>query len=120
MTRNQLTSFLTRAFDAVERWMLASGLLDQLAFLVVKTTLLRQVVLWAASTVFGAAAIEGQLAQAFIAAAVVVATGSVGMFIDHVRRKYSKAGQVAAGVPQVDEFIGPESVAHIAALAARC
>ena len=125
MTKAQLLSLLARTFDAIERWMLGSGLLDQLSFLVAKTTLLRMVILSAATSYFGAAAVQGQIGQALVGAAVAAATGSVSMFIDHVRRKYNAQtltlAQVAApevGV-KVDDFVGPKAVAALELLAAR-
>jgi hypothetical protein len=104
--------------DGAERWMVDSGLLDQLAFLVAKTGLARQLVLAGASSIFGVGAVSGNLAETLVSAAVVVLVGTVNLFIGRVRAKYAERLQRVVGA-EPDRFIGPETVAQAAALASR-
>ena len=124
MTKTQITDLLSRAVDSTERLMVECGLLDQLSFLVGKTSLVRTAILGAAGTIFGASAVQGQIGQALIAATVAVATGLVGVFIDRIRRKYSRQtlSLARAAAPEigvkVDDFVGPRAVAAITQLVA--
>lgn len=101
---------MKKFFDFLERWLVESGLIHQLAYLVTKTSVIRGFVLWAA----GALAIkglssEGTVSEAIVGVAVTGITGALTMFINHVRTKHNIAIQVAVGEVQ-DGFIGPRTV----------
>lgn len=106
---------MSKFFDAVEKWMIESGLLTQLSFLIAKTTILRSIILWGAG-IFGTTALQnGAYAEVLLAAAVTVATGSVTMFITHVRNKHAAALQSTLGVTN-DNFIGEQTVSEAKAV----
>lgn len=107
-----MTMTANKLWDAIERWFVSSGALEQLAFLVTKTTLVRQMVLAAASALFAKNAIEGEIGQMLIAAFVAIATGSITQFVHYLRNKYSERVQAAVGA-NPDKFIGPVTLAAV-------
>lgn len=98
--------------DAIEKWLIESGMIDQLAFLVAKTSMVRALILWAAGGLAAKGAIDANYSEALIGVAVTVLTGTVTMFISSVRAKYNARLQHAVGADQ-DKFIGPETVAQV-------
>jgi len=101
---------MTKIADAIENWMVQSGLVDQLSILVTNTTLLRSTVMAAASYAVAHGIAKGNPSEAVVSAIVVVLTGSLNQFISYLRNKY--ATQVQQSLPgcKVDKFIGPETV----------
>ncbi len=100
-------------FDWFEKWMIESGLIDQLAFIITKTAVLRSAVIWIAGALGANALTKGEYSEVALAAAVTIATGSVTMFIDYVRNKYAKQLQRAVGTEKRDEFIGAVTVSDV-------
>lgn len=98
--------------DTVELWAIDSGLLDQVAFVVSKTALVRSLLLAAASSTFGVGVVKGEYTEILLGAAVAVAVGTVNSAIAHVRNKYARQVQAAVGA-HPDKFVGPETVAQL-------
>lgn len=98
--------------DAGERWAIESGLLDQVAFVVSKTALVRSLVLAGASSLLGAGVVKGDTADILLGAAVTVLIGSLNSAIAHIRNKYAAQVQAAVGA-QPDKFVGPETVGQV-------
>lgn len=101
-------------FEAFEKWMLASGLIDQLAFLIAKTSTIRALVLWACGAVAIKGLQESSYWETIVASLVTILTGTVTAFISHVRSKYNQQLQEAVG-EHTDKFIGPATVAAVEA-----
>ena len=114
----RVLAFFRAAADAAELWLVDSGALDQLAFLIAKTGLARNAVLWAASYLTTRGLLTGSPSEAVIGALVSVLVATVNGFIAHVRNKYAARLQHTVGV-QGDKFIGPETVAEVARLVIR-
>lgn len=89
--------------------MIESGFIDQLAFLVSKTTLVRTGIMYLSGLIAAKGLTAGSYSEVIIASSVTVVTGSLDMFINHVRNKYAAQIQKSVGA-RVDSFIGPATV----------
>jgi hypothetical protein len=101
-----------RFFDKVEDWMVESGFIDQLSLIVTQTTAVRSLLMFLGGGVIMTGISDHNLSNALIGAAVTVATGSVTMFIKHVRDKHAAELQQAVGATP-DKFIGRQTVAAV-------
>lgn len=103
---------MKKIFDVFEKWLVDTGLIDQLATLVTKTSNIRALVLCCAGALTAKGLQESSYWESIVGFLVTAVTGSLTAFISHVRDKYAKQIQAVVGaVP--DQFIGPQTVAAV-------